>query len=233
MGEATKMTPVKLDTILILDTETTGTDPAKDRIVEIGAVLWSVEHTCALSAWSELVIGDGNAAETINRIPAAALVRGIKPPAAMATLRALAGRADVVVAHNASFDRGFIGEDVGLPWVCSMDDLAWPRQASGTSLAATALAHDVGIVTAHRALADCLILARLLERVTELGHDVRAMLRLGLRPKATYQAMVSYADRELAKAAGFTWHGEAKRWTRRLAAEDVAGLPFKVVEVNS
>ncbi len=221
---------MKLDTLLILDTETTGTDPAEDRIVEIGAVLWSLEHGCILSAWSELVIGAGNAAEPINRIPEAALRSGLELAQALEAVGTLARRAQVAVAHNAPFDRAFIG-DVGLPWVCSMEDLAWPRPLSGRSLAAIALAHDVGIVSSHRALADCLILARLFERASELGHDVRGMLRRGLRPKKTYQAMVSYADRELAKAAGFSWDGDTKRWTRRLAAADAAGLPFRVVPV--
>ncbi len=224
---------MKLDTLLILDTETTGTDPATDRIVEIGAVLWSVKHTCVLSAWSELVVGDGNAAEAINRIPSGALSSGLELAVALGALATLARRADAVVAHNAAFNRAFLGTDLGLPWVCSMDDLAWPRGSGGRSLTAIALAHDVGIVSAHRALADCLILARLFERVVELGYDVRDMLRLGLRPKATYQALVSYADRELAKAAGFTWDGETKRWTRRLAPEDAAGLPFRVAPLKA
>jgi DNA polymerase-3 subunit epsilon len=223
---------MKLDTLLILDTETTGTDPAEDRVVEIGAVLWSLEHKCVLSAWSELVIGAGNAAESINRIPEGALPSGLKLAEALQAVGTLARRAQVAVAHNAQFDRAFIG-DLGLPWVCSMEDLAWPRSGSGRSLAAIALAHDVGIVSTHRALADCLILARLFERASELGHDVRGMVHRGLRPKATYQAMVSYADRELAKAAGFSWEGDAKRWTRRLAAADAAGLPFKAVPIGA
>ncbi len=223
---------MKLDTLLILDTETTGTDPTEDRIVEIGAVLWSLEHNCVLSAWSELVAGAGNAAESINRIPEGALASGLELAEALQAVGALARRAQVIVAHNAQFDRAFIG-DLGLPWVCSMEDLAWPRPGSGRSLAAIALAHDVGIVSTHRALADCLILARLFERAAELGHDVRGMVRRGLRPKKTYQAMVSYADRELAKAAGFAWEGDAKRWTRRLAPADAAGLPFKVVPIGA
>jgi DNA polymerase-3 subunit epsilon len=223
---------MKLDSILILDTETTGLDPARDRIIEMGAVLWSVEHSCVLSTWSDLVVGDGNPAEAINRIPPLSLALGIDLSAALNTLRVLAGRADVAVAHNAGFDRGFLGTDLGLPWVCSMEDLSWPRPVSGRNLAAIALAHDVGIVTAHRALADCLILARLFERMVELGQDVRSMLRRGLRPKATYQAMVSYAERDLAKGAGFTWDGDAKRWTRRLAAEDASTLPFRVVQIK-
>jgi len=222
---------MKLDSILIVDTETTGIEPGRDRVVEIGAVLWSVEHTCTVSAWSELIRGEGNPAEAVNRIPAAALANGVELSTALATLQALAGRADVAVAHNAPFDRQFLGDDLGLTWLCSMDDLAWPRPTSGRSLATIALAHDVGIVSAHRALADCLILARLFERAAELGHDVRALLERGLQPRATYQALVSYADRELAKAAGFSWDGGAKRWTRRLAAEDVAGLPFKVTRI--
>jgi DNA polymerase-3 subunit epsilon len=223
---------MKLDTLLILDTETTGLDPAEDRIVEVGAVLWSVQHACTLSSWSELVVGDDNPAESVNRIPGSALALGLELPRVLGTLRALAARADVVVAHNAPFDRAFVGEDLGRPWVCSMEDLAWPRPSGGRNLTAIALAHDVGVLSAHRALADCLILARLFERVVELGHDVGEMLRRGLRPKVAYQAMVSYADRDLAKAAGFSWDGDAKRWTRRLAAEDVKGLPFKVVPIR-
>jgi DNA polymerase-3 subunit epsilon len=221
-----------IETLLILDTETTGIDPARDRIVEVGAVLWSVAHSCTLATWSELVVGEGNPAEAVNRIPAAALPRGVALKAALSTLKALAARADLAVAHNAAFDRAFLGDDLGLPWVCSMEDVAWPRTSGGRSLAVIALAHDVGIVTAHRALADCLILARLFERVGELGCDVQQLIQQGMRPKVLFQAMVSYADRDQAKSAGFTWDADGKRWVRRLAPEDAQQLPFRVVQVK-
>ena len=223
---------MKLEAVLILDTETTGLDPAQDRIVEIGAVLWSVRQSCILSTWSELVFGKGNSAEGVNRIPPEALAYGLKLPQALAALHALAQRADLVVAHNADFNRAFIGSNLGLAWVCSMADVEWPRTASGRSLPAIALAHDVPIVTAHRALADCLIIARLFERVVELGHDVRQLLERAQRPKATYQAMISYEDRELAKDAGFKWQKSTKRWVKSMAEEDVAKLEFAVTRVK-
>jgi DNA polymerase-3 subunit epsilon len=115
-----------------------------------------------------------------------------------------------------------------------MDDLAWPRGAGSKSLVALALAHGVGVSTAHRALTDCLLIAHTLERLPELGVvDVKAFLRRGLRPKAKFRALVSYETNSLAKAAGFRWEPNARMWTRTMAVEDVAGLPFKAVPVDA
>ena len=47
-------------------------------------------------------------------------------------------------------------------------------------------------VSAHRALADCLLLARCFEAVD----DVPGLLALAMRPRATFRAIVSYDDRE-------------------------------------
>ena len=227
-----------LRTVAILDTETTGVDSAKDRIVEVAVVLWSVEHGCVLTAWSDLIAADGNPAEHVNRIPGAALkARGRSLAYVMELTAAYCGQADAIVAHNGSFDRGFLtaaGYTSALPWICTLEDVEWPRPSSSQALIAIALAHDVGIVQAHRALADCMMIARLFERVTELGHSPKAMLERGLRPKRLYEALVSFADKDLAKAASFRWKeyqpGQKNKWLRRMVPEDAAVLPFKVRE---
>jgi DNA polymerase-3 subunit epsilon len=219
--------------VLILDTETTGIDPAKDRAIEVGAVLWSVEHRTIDRCYSAILRGEGNAAEAVNGIPAAALPFATAPDFAWDTVGTMAGGADAFVAHSADFDRGFTPEPLArlLPWICTIDDVQWPRASDSRSLVALALAHGLGISHAHRALTDCLTIARLLERVAEMGHDVGAMLARGLRLKAKFQALVSYETNALAKTAGFRWDAAAKIWWRKMAVDDVAALPFKVRQV--
>lgn len=215
---------------LIIDTETTGLDAAKDRVIEVGTILYGLEHATVLTSYSTLLNGEGNAAEAINRIPPAALVDAPPPGAVWDRILTLAKNADVILAHNASFDRGFVPEELRTirPWICTKDDMQWPKQTKpGMSLVALALEHDLGVAVAHRALADCDLIARLLTRSRELGADLDAMLARGLRPKGDFIALVSFEEKDKAKDAGFSWNATARQWQRRMAIEDAAALPFR------
>ena len=239
-----------LETVLIVDTETTGLTPVDgSRVIEYGAVLFSVPTVSVISCWSELVHlpgDDSNAAESTNRIPSAALAlsQALEHEHVLVSLFKLASRADALVAHNAVFDRTFVEHACGgplrgasgepLPWICTLEDVDWPRPSSSMSLVAIALAHDVGVVQAHRALADCTLIARLFERVHELSPGcLPALLDKALRPKAVFQAVVRYDERHLAKEQRFRWEPESKRWLRRMAVEDAAALPFRVKDVTA
>ena len=222
-----------MDTLLLLDTETTGLDARTATVVEIGAVLWSIEHGCILATWSDLVTQSSNDAESINRIPSASLAAGITRDQALGRLAAMVLRADAIVAHRAEFDSSFLPEVTQRPWVCSKFDIEWPLSKIGDPLVRVALAHGVPVTVAHRALTDCLLLARTFEAVHAAGgaSKVRELLTRAMRPKTLVQAMVSYDDREQAKAAGFAWEPSTKRWTRRIAIEDVPALPFRTREI--
>lgn len=219
---------------LIIDVETTGLDPAVDRVIEVGVVLYSVTHGTVLESFSSLLVGEGNAAEAINRIPEAALADGRDFDDAWMHVNALAADAGAIVAHSAEFDRSFspIALRTQLPWVCSKNDIAWPRQQQpGQSLVSLALAHDLGVAVAHRALADCDLIARLFTRSRELGADLGAMLTRAMRPKATFVALVPFERKDEAKAAGFTWAADRKQWLRTMAIEDAAALGFATRQV--
>jgi DNA polymerase-3 subunit epsilon len=220
--------------VLILDTETTGLDHQKDSVIEVAAILYSVEHATPLRSFSSLMYATGNAAENINRIPAAALADAWLAEEAWAEVSEMAGAADAIIAHNADFDRPWCPQVLqDMPWICSKVDLQWPKQTRPEpSLVALALEHDLGVAYAHRALADCDMIARLLTRARELGANLAEMLVRGQRPKILLQAMVSFDERELAKTAGFRWDPTTKRWLRRMVAEDAVGLPFKVTQVG-
>ncbi len=215
--------------ILIIDTETTGLDPAVDKAIEVAAILYSIEYATVIAAYSSLMRNDGNAAESINRIPAAALADVPAWDHAWSPIGGMLATAGAIIAHNAEFDRGFVPRDLleALPWVCSKNDLEWPKQEKpGMSLVSLALAHDLGVATAHRAMADCDLLARLFTRSRELGADLGAMLARGLRPKASFVALVPFERKDEAKAAGFQWDAAKRQWLRTMAIEDAAALPF-------
>ena len=221
---------------LIIDTETQGLDPLTHQAIEVAAILYSVEHGVVLRSVSNLIRSQGgNAAECINRIPAAVVAEATDADTAWEPVFSLAEKAGVICAHNAEFDRGFVPIALRdcLPWVCTKEDIVWPKQTKpGMSLVALALAHDLGVAYAHRAMADCDLIARLLTRSKELGADLQALIAHGMRPKATFAALVSYNDRAEASGAGFHWECAVKRWERTMAIEDAAALPFSTRQVT-
>ena len=218
--------------ILILDTETTGVDDGAV-CIEVACALYSLKHAAVVRSFSSLIRHHENPAEAVNRISPALLAEAPLPGNVWPVIDRMALSVRAIVAHSADFDRRFVPPIVAAnaPWVCSMDDLAWPRPA-GRSLVALALAHDLGVSHAHRAAVDVDLLARLFTRAAEMGADLEAMITRGLRPKALFVALVPFERKDEAKVAGFKWDESVpKAWSRRMAIEDVAALPFKVREV--
>lgn len=224
------------ETILILDTETTGTDE-NATVIEVACILYSVTHAAPIRSFASLIRAEENPAEHVNGIPAALLADSFPPDLVWPAVARMSLAAGAMVAYNAEFDRRFVADacvsTASRPWICAMDDLQWPRASESRSLVTLALAHGVGVASAHRAMTDCDILARLFTRAAEMGADLGAMLTRGMRPKARYQALVSYESNHLAKASGFRWDVAAKMWTRTMACEDAEGLSFKVRRIDT
>ena len=221
--------------VLIVDTETTGLSPADGAVcVEVGAILFNVEHRAVVNQLSFVLPCLFNEAEHINHIPPAITTLGCG--GAIALLEEMLAASDAVIAHNAEFDRQWFGigslPPVEVPWVCTMSDVSWPKELrlkSRTGLAALALAHGVPVWAAHRALTDCVYLAQVFERCDDLA----GLLEDALKPKFTYQAMVGFDDRQLAKDAGFSWNtGNRKCWTKKMSESELAGLPFAVQRLD-
>lgn len=229
-----------VDRVLLFDVETSGVDAEKDHVVEAAGVLFSLKHGTHTSGFTYVVKADSNAAEDVNGIPAAMLrEHGAQPDAVWQRVEGWMKRADVVAAHNARFDRGFcpVALQSVRPWVCTLEDLEWPRKASGSRVVDVALAHGVGVTNPHRALTDVMTLASTLERVAELGGDLQDMFARAMRPKRRYRAVTGKYDpalNEKLKACAFRWDPAEKAWWRRLVVEEVPRLqaeyPFSIVE---
>ena len=223
-------------TLLILDTETTGLEPENHCCVEVGAILFDVQSRAVLAQQSFLLPAATNAAEPINRIPA--VVTRLPQPWKQALLwfQDLLDAADVLVAHNAAFDRQWFGRGelpaVTQPWLCSMEDMRWPadRQLrSRPSVRDLALAYGVPVWAAHRALTECIYLAEVFARCD----DLEQLLLQGLEPRTLVRAKVSYDDRQLARDAGFRWNDPIKgAWARRMSEREIQELSFPVAPVD-
>jgi DNA polymerase-3 subunit epsilon len=224
---------VTLNTLLLTDTETTSLpeDP-RARLVEIGCVWWSVNLGVTLATWSELVEGITNEAEDVNKIPSAALAYGLSREHALEGLRSRAARADAVVCHRVEFDSFFLG-DLGRPYLCSKFQIEWPGVEPGASLLYTAAGLGVPVVTQHRALTDCLLLAECFTRVWQMSgaEGVREMLRLAQRPRSRCVAQLPYERKDEAKNLKFRWNPGMKSWWRDVVDEDIDKLPFQVRRV--
>jgi DNA polymerase-3 subunit epsilon len=192
--------------------------------IEASWALVDVDTAQVVSLQSRLFPAASNAAEAVNGI-APALLRYAEGPAVVA----LDG-IEAVLAHSAAFDSSWGVIKTTAPWVCTLEDWEWPRATTGKKLVEIALAHGVGVVTAHRAFADVLTLCLTLERAHAM-RPLREQLDQALTPRKSYAAQVSYDDRELARAAGFRWVPAMKTWVRRMTAEAAAALPFKVREL--
>ena len=226
------------DVLAIFDTETSDLD---GHVVELAVVRWSVRHSCIVSTWSTLVVHHENAATHVNRIPLEALGHGMLQSMAVDRTSELLLGVDVVLGWHVDFDRehfekmpGYLGWSSklsGLRWVDAML-MPWPNTKPYSPLVETALANGIGVVSSHRAIADCLIIARMLERMVELGQDVNAMLERAMQPRKMYQGLQHFNDNRIAKEAGFWFDKPTKRWLRLATASEVAELPFPCREAT-
>jgi len=226
--------------VAILDTETTSLEPPPaGRTIEVAVMLYDIKLAQPVASYASLICNDGNEeygmpanpAEAINGIPGSMLADAPDADVVWRCMRWLISLAEVIIAHNAAFDRQFC-PDLGRPWLCSENDIQWPGRTRGGSLVQLALSMGLGVASAHRAMSDVDTLARIFTRSAEKGCDLEAMIRHGMRPKKLFYAQVPYEKRQLAKDAGFRWdeakHG--KNWYREMAVEDTKGLPFPVKE---
>lgn len=218
--------------ILLLDTETTGLDPKVDVVVEVGVARIDPKHGKLIDAHSWITDGGKYGGEEVHGITKELILEhGASLESVVAhRLGTYSRGCECIVAHNADFDRQWFGEEAfELRWVDSID-LPWPRKPQGKSLTALALAHGVGIVSAHRALNDVLTLAMLFERAVELGADLEKMISDGLLPRSRWVADVPMSRNGELKQAGFRWDPEKKQWWKKATQQEASAWGFAAKE---
>lgn len=180
-----------LNNITILDFETTGLDPHKDRVIEIGAMRVidgqpQTEFNCIVNPEGVKL---GEHAAKVNGITEEQLKSGTNQRLAMALLRNIIGDS-VIVAHNAAFDLSFLhhsysrlgGQPLTNPFLCTRTVAAF-RYPFPHSL--ESLCQRMGIVneTAHRALSDVKATYQLLCKMREASDCTEFVNVMGFMKK--------------------------------------------------
>jgi DNA polymerase-3 subunit epsilon len=157
---------------IIIDTETTGLSAGKDEIIEIGVIAFTFDGSGCVGDVTGIYGGLRQPGVSIS--PEITKLTGITNEMVagqsieIAALHALIGPADLVIAHNASFDRPFCEAFSPLfdrkAWACSNSEIDW----SAHGYEGTRLGYLIGQAgyfhEGHRAVDDCFALLEVLDR---------------------------------------------------------------------
>lgn len=217
--------------VVILDTETTGLDASRDQIMELALLRIQVDTATGL-ATGPVQVYDGLRDPGMPVPKIAREITGITDEMLagqqldMARVEQLLDGVDLVIAHNAGFDRpfveGLIPQAQGLNWACSFADIDWTAAGRGSAKLST-LASELGwFYDAHRAEMDCHALLTVLAAelpgmgVNGLAHLLAAARQPSYRLQAT---SAPFAAKDLLKNRGYRWDNTNKVWHTRLGGD--------------
>lgn len=220
---------------IILDTETTGLNHRTDEIIEIGAVAFTFNDDGVIGdvigVYGGLQQPSVSIPHEITRLTGItdAMVEGqvIDTP----SLRRLIEPADLIIAHNAGFDRPFCDAFSpvfsGKAWACSVSEIDW----SARGFEGMKLGYLVGQAgyfhEGHRAVDDCFALLEILGR-QQAGEasPFHELYRASQQSRVRIFAEHSPLDmKDHLKARGYRWSdgtdGRPKSWWIEVDEDDL------------
>lgn len=202
---------------LFVDVETTGLESDVDTVIELamvpfgytvdGDVVWIGDEFAALRDPGRPIPGQ------ISRLTGITDAAVAGKAIAVADVDALVGSADLIVSHNAEFDRGFC-EIIwpvfrGKPWACSLREIDWAGEGfEGAKLGHLAAAFGF-FFSGHRAAEDCLAGIEILgRRLPSSGRTVlSALLASARRPSIRiFAEKAPFKTKQVLKTRGYRWH---------------------------
>lgn len=217
--------------VLVLDTETTGLDQSRDKIIELALLRVNVDSATGLPC-GDVEVYDGLEDPGIPISKEIEIITGISSDMVKgqrldeARIAVMLEGADLVIAHNAAFDRPFVEARLPqfqkLPWGCSFADIDWKMEGHGSAKLGY-LAMEMGwFFDAHRAEVDCHALLAVLGTMlpTSKRTGLAKVIAAAQRPGYRLQAMAApFEAKDLLKARAYRWNAEQKVWHTLLEDE--------------
>lgn len=211
---------------MALDFESTGLDVEKDRVIEVGAILYSTNQSRLLESAGYLVQSDVPVIEKITKITgitqAAVNKFGFTSQDAIETLLEMYNLADAIIGQNViRFDKRLLEnwckrENKILPeklWIDTMTDLPGVEGKHLGYMAADA--HFLNLFP-HGASTDCLTVIKLVSM-----HKIEDVIERAKSPIQILKAHVTYDTNSLAKARKYKWNPENKMWWKVVKTLDL------------
>ncbi len=168
-----------------IDVETTGLDPYTDEVIELGLVLFSYDRsgiTGIIDTYSGLREPRGEISRGAYNVHGLAKEHLIGHQLDTEKIKSMLEQADFLIAHNASFDKGFVTKlfpsAKKMRWYCTMRGIRWQGRRSLQGLLHE---HDILPVQSHRALDDAKSVISLLAQKNSRGETYFAEM-LGRLP---------------------------------------------------
>lgn len=216
-----------------IDVETTGLDYATDDVIEIGVRLYYFEPTNGkICAYGEAY----SALQDIGRPLDPEIVRltGITDADLKgqsidwSKVDQLLTKANLIVAHNAGFDRPFVEKYSAAakasPWACSLEQVDWQSWGFPVRKLEVLCVYHGYFTRAHRALVDVEALMHLLQFTrpdAETESYFNQLLVTARKPLIRVVAANSpFESKDLLKRRGYQWEPKAKYWHRKICKED-------------
>ncbi len=215
--------------ILVLDTETTGLDHSRDKIIELAMLRVDVDTATGLPV-GVVKVYDGLEdpgvpvsceIEAITGI-SSAMVQGKRLDEAQ--IADLLVGVDLVIAHNAGFDRPFcearLPAFAQLPWGCSFAEIDWKNEGHGSAKLEYLAMGNGWFYEAHRAEVDCHALLAVLGVTlpksggTGLGKILAGSTCCDYRLQANN---APFEAKDVLKSRAYRWNADQKVWHTRLS----------------
>jgi len=223
--------PSSLARVIVLDTETTGLDARQERIIELAMLSVAVDRSTGQP------VGPVTVYESFEDPgkpipPAIQDITGIDDTMVQGQriddtqVQALVEAADLVLAHNAGFDRPFVEARLPVfatrPWNCSFAGIDWKREGSGSAKLEFLAAERGWFYDAHRAQVDCHALLQVLacplgDGRTGLQQLIDGASRTRFKLRATG---APFDAKDALKARGYRWDNEGRVWWTSLPSQE-------------
>jgi len=215
---------------VVLDTETTGFDVENDRVIELGMLLFEFDPVSGV-IHQVLEVFDELEDPGFEIPPASIAVHHITDDMVRGKriddtrVAGLLKNVDVVIAHNASFDRPFVEARwpvfETLNWGCSIKDIDWREEGFGSAKLEYLLSTQGYFYEAHRAETDCWALIALLNQVLPQSQQTALLAlleKLNQAQQKVYAINSPFETKDMLKARGYRWSPDLRCWSRVMAS---------------
>jgi len=218
--------------VIVLDTETTGLDARNEKIIEL-AMLSVLVDTATGQPLGPVTVYESFEDPGKPIPPQITEITGIDDSMVQgqriddAAVNALVEQADLIVAHNAGFDRPFV--EARWPvfarkaWNCSFAGIDWKKEGSGSAKLEFLASERGWFYDAHRAQVDCHALLQVLSSPLSDGQSGLSRLLNGAG-QTRYKLRATGAPfeaKDKLKSRGYRWDGEGRVWWCSLSSDEL------------
>ena len=218
--------------VCFLDLETTGLNKNEDKIVEIGIKLAAIDKKTnklvgILDSYQSFQDPHQSIDTNVMKISGITneMVEGKQID--WDIVESIFNNSEIIVAHNASFDRAFMDRYLSLSkdkiWACSVNDIDWTGKGfSSKSQEMLCIWHGF-YFESHRAMSDVDALIHLLTHPTyNKNAPIKELIENAYKPiYKVYAVNAAFEKKDILKANKYYWNSVQKYWWKNIDFKNI------------